>query len=40
MKWMDQRVEMMMNQAKVMLNYYDDYSTGFVEVYNNDLNSA
>ncbi len=27
-------------QGKVMLNYYDDNSTGFVEVYTNDFNSA
>lgn len=31
---------MMKIQSKVMLNYYDDNSTGFVEVYNNDFNSA
>lgn len=23
-----------------MFNYYDDNSTGFVEIYNNDFNSA
>lgn len=27
-------------QSKVMLNYYDDNSTGLVEIYNNDLDSA
>ena len=27
-------------QAKAMMNYHDDNSTGFVEIYNNDFNSA
>jgi hypothetical protein len=27
-------------QAKTMFNFYDDNSTGFVEIYNNDFNSA
>lgn len=27
-------------QSKVMLNYFDDNSTGFVEVYTNDFDSA
>lgn len=31
---------MMKIQSKVMLNYYDDNSTGLVEIYNNDLDSA
>ena len=31
---------MMKIQAKAMLNYYDDNSTGFVEIYNNDFDSA
>lgn len=39
-EWMKRRVEMMMIQLKVMLNYHEDYSTGFVEIYNNDFNSA
>ena len=27
-------------QAKAMMNYYDDNSTGFVEIYNSDFDSA
>jgi hypothetical protein len=27
-------------QAKVMMNYHDDNSTGFVEIYNSDFDSA
>lgn len=27
-------------QAKVMMNYYDDNSSGFAEIYNNDFDSA
>ena len=40
LKWLDQRVEIMKIQAKVMMNYYDDNSTGFVEIYNKDFDSA
>ncbi len=27
-------------QAKVMMNYYDENSSGFVEIYNGDFKSA
>ena len=27
-------------QAKAMMNYHDDNSTGFVEIYNSDFDSA
>ena len=27
-------------QAKAMMNYHDDNSTGFVEIFNNDFDSA
>lgn len=40
LKWLDQRVDIMKIQAKVMMNYYDDNSTGFVEIYNKDFDSA
>lgn len=27
-------------QVKVMMNYYDNNSSGFAEIYNNDFDSA
>jgi hypothetical protein len=40
MKFLEARIKVMKIQAQNMINFYDDYSTGFKEIYLKDFDST